>query len=158
MPDMLWAAAGLLLMLPGDMQPVAVKAEKIPVLGLYPPALGHMDQLFCSWSNDKGASVVLHWWNAPQPPRDFGPISPEEKWNTLIGSQPLSAARTDLFMGRRQEVLVTWLPLEEYGASAMLHATGLSRESFDLMLKKSRIVDAGRTLSMTCQAMSEGTK
>jgi len=158
MNEMLWAAAGLLLMLPAGMKPMGVSNERIAVLGLNPPVLGHTDQLICSWSDDRGARVTLHWWNASQSPRDYGPMSTVETWDASIGASRVPAARTDMFMGHREEVLVTWPALEQHKASAMLHAKGLSRKSFDHMLKESRIVNAGRPWTMTCEPAPEGSK
>ncbi len=151
MADILWAAAGLLLMLPAEMKPVVVQTERIAVLNLQPPVLGHTDQLFCSWSDGKGARVTLHWWNAPRAPIDYGPMSPVEDWEVMFGDKRAPAALTDMFMGKKQEVLVTWPPVEDRNASAMLHAVGISRESFDRMLQASRILDARKTMSMTCE-------
>jgi hypothetical protein len=153
MAEMLWLAAGLLLMLPPDMKPEAITNEQVPVLGLHPPVLGHVDQLFCSWLDNKDARVSLFWWNGSDPPRPLGPISTIETWELSVGSRRVSAARTNLFMGYKQEVLVAWPSLEGHQASAMLYAKGLSRESFDRMLKESHIVDTGRTWSMTCEPM-----
>ncbi|MBJ6126443.1 hypothetical protein [Microvirga splendida] len=158
MPDVLWVAAGLLLALPADMKPAAVAVERIAVSGLQPPALGHTDQLFCSWSNGGGASIALHWWNAPNPPRDLGPLSTAESWDTSIDGHSVSAARTDMFMGRKEEVLVAWPSLAGLKASAMLHARGLSREQFDHMLKQGRIVEDRQPWSMTCEPAPQGSR
>jgi hypothetical protein len=151
MAEMLWAAAGLLLMLPADMKPVAVENERIAVLGLQPPVLGHTDQLVCSWSDGKGTHIALHWWNASQSPRDYGPLSTVEDWEASIDNRRVFVARTEIFMGPKEEVLVAWPPLAEHKASAMLHASGVSRESFDSMLKGSRIIESGQSWNMTCE-------
>jgi hypothetical protein len=38
----------------------------------------------------------------------------------------------------------------------MLHARGVSRESFDTMLKGSRIIEAGQSWHMTCEPARGG--
>ncbi|MBA1155749.1 hypothetical protein [Microvirga mediterraneensis] len=152
MPETLWIAAGFLLLLPAEMKPVAATTERVANLNLQPPVLGHTDQLFCSWSDERGASIVLHWWNAPTPPRDLGPLSLAEKWEVSMGGRHVSAARTNHFMGRKDEVLVAWPPVTDHNASALLHARGLSKESFDRILSQSNVIDAGQPWSMTCKS------
>ncbi|MCB8822456.1 hypothetical protein [Microvirga rosea] len=154
MAEVSWIAAGLLLMLPADMTLVNQSRERIPVLGLNPPVMGHADEVFCSWSDPQGREFHLFWWNSLQPPVPKGPASFTEEWNGMIGDRKVRVARTDMFMGQKQEVLATWLTLEERQSSAMMFARGASRQAFEQILKASQIAEARPASAMSCEPAS----
>jgi hypothetical protein len=151
MAEMTWAAAGLLLMVPTDMAISSVSVERVAVLNLSPPVLGHTNELFCSWRDREGRQLSMFWWNATSPPRDFGPMAAADEWDGQLAGRPVKIARTSMFMARKKEVLTASVAIEDAKSSLMIYGEGFSRETFDRIARTSHLIEGGLPQSFTCE-------
>ena len=91
------------------------------------------DQVFAAWEGPGEQSFCLFFWSV-YPPRDLGPMVPAKQWKTRIAGQETEAAETEMFMGLKQRVLVTWLERPGGGGRFLMYAKNVPRETFDGIL------------------------
>ncbi|MFB3827949.1 MAG: hypothetical protein ACE15B_14350 [Bryobacteraceae bacterium] len=122
--------ANLSIPLPGGFVRKALEKSREPLLNI-PGAF--TDQVFASWEGPGGQSFYVFYWS-DLPPRDLGPMHAAQQWKTTVAGQETEAARTDLFMGSKQEVLVTWLKEPRGAGRFLIYARNMPRETFDRIL------------------------
>lgn len=95
---------------------------------------GHFtDQVFASWEGPGEQSFCLFYWSL-YAPRDLGPMLAAKQWKTRIAGQETEAVETEMFMGYKQRVLVTWLERPGGGGRFMMYSRNIPRETFDKIL------------------------
>jgi len=91
------------------------------------------EQVFASWEGPREQSFCLFFWSV-HPPRDLGPMVAAKQWKTRIAGQEAEAAETEMFMGLKQRVFVTWLERPGGGGRFVMYARNVPRETFDGIL------------------------
>jgi hypothetical protein len=121
---------GLSFSLPEGFVRKVYEKTKEPLLNI-PHAF--TEQVFASWEGPGEQSFNVFYWLG-SPPRDLGPMVAAHQWKTRIAGQETDAAETATFMGRPQQVLVTWLEPSGGRGRYLMYARNLSRETFDHIL------------------------
>jgi len=121
---------GLSLSLPEGFVRKEFQRSREPVLNIPGQST---DQVFASWEGPGEQSFCLFFWSL-YPPRDLGPMVAAKQWKTRIAGQETEAAETEVFMGVKQRVLVTWLERPEGGGRFLMYAKNMPRETFDGIL------------------------
>lgn len=99
-----WRLDILLLTLPSTYEQTGFERKREQVLNLFEY---YTETTFASWTSSTGSRLSVHCWK-PNPPRAGHPIRMVERWEGTIAGREGRFARTDIFEGKAQEVLVAW--------------------------------------------------
>jgi hypothetical protein len=145
MADVTWAIAGLLLMLPAEMKPLHMAAQRVP------SDTRAVDELFCSWQSPHGQKLTVLWWNTPHPPRSGGPMRVAEQWDGTFAGRAVTISRTSLFMGTERDVLRASTSIPEQDSSILVYAEGFARDTFEHILRTGRLAPGNKAMRLACE-------
>jgi hypothetical protein len=92
-------------------------------------------QIFVELTKNDKKAYIFYWDGHPY--RDLGPMAEKESWKFKFLGENASVARTTMFMGQEQEVLVLHHKPDE-NTQLMIYSKNMNKEEFHEMLGKMR--------------------
>jgi hypothetical protein len=97
-------------------------------------------EYFRSYQDKDGHGIYLFGWNGP-PLFDRGPMSADENWDVIVGSETAKVSLTNIFFGQQQHVLVAHFFAPGKKVRYLIYTNLVDKPAFNALLKSIRFAN-----------------